>query len=123
MTWEIYVTRSPAPGWTPLDYDVPIRSGSSASIVWLILEIPVFLVSAILVPAVLFILRLPAALVRSRRSKVWSIEAVTWWPREQRLRWSTPRDQHVRVLQEIAAGISEGHIVQPAGAVFHGEAR
>jgi hypothetical protein len=89
--------------------------------VLLLLELPLFAYNCILVPAVTFILRLPAAVVRSRRSKTWTVEAICWWPHEQRFRWSVDAADRVRVAAEISQGVAEGRWAQPAGAVFHGE--
>jgi hypothetical protein len=89
--------------------------------VLLLLEVPLFVYHCILVPAAGYLLRLPAAAVRSRRSQTWTVEAVCWWPHEQRFRWSVDAGDRARVAAEIAAGIAEGRWAQPTGAVFHGQ--
>jgi hypothetical protein len=89
--------------------------------VLLLLEIPLFVYHCILVPAFLYLLSLPAAAMRSRRSQTWTVEAVCWWPHEQRFRWSVESRNRARVTAEIAAGIAAGRWAQPAGAVFHGQ--
>jgi hypothetical protein len=93
----------------------------SAGVLLVLLEIPIFVYNCILLPAVGYVLRAPAAIVRSRRSTTWVVEAVSWWPHEQRFQWSVETSERDRVTAEIARGIGEGHWAQPAGAVFHGE--
>ena len=123
--WELYVGRFRGPRWTPREYDSPADAmewnWNSSGVVLMLLELPLFVFNCILVPAVTYVLRLPAAVVRSRRSRTFTVEAVCWWPHEQRFRWSV-KDGHVpRVMNQIAAGIAEGEWAQPTGAVFHGQ--
>jgi hypothetical protein len=125
-TWEIYVSRFRGPRWQPRDYESPSELMTwnwnlSGGVLLLLLEVPLFLYNCVLVPAATFLLRLPAAIVRSRRSETWTVEALCWWPHEQRFRWSVDAANRVRVAAEISQGIAEGRWAHPAGAVFHGE--
>jgi hypothetical protein len=127
--WELYVSRGNGGlRWQPRDYDSSPVSGEDGvssgalSLVGLIVEIPLFLFNQILFPAVRYLLRLPFGLVQSRSSDTWTVEAVRWWPREERYSWSVgDASQRERVLAEVASGITEGRWAQPTGAVFHGE--
>jgi hypothetical protein len=123
--WELYVSKFRGPGWEPQDYDSPTdlmmwnRNPSGGLL--LLLEIPLFVYHCILVPAVSYAVRLPMAVVRARRSETWTVEAVCWWPHEQRFRWSVEAGDRARVTAEIATGIADGRWAQPPGAVFHGQ--
>ena len=123
--WELYVNRFRGPRWQPRDYDSPTElltwNRNPSGGVLLLLEIPLFALNCILLPALGYVLGLPAAVVRSRRAKTWLVEAVSWWPHEQRFQWSVDAEMRDRVTREIATGIAEGRWAQPAGAVFHGQ--
>lgn len=121
--WELYLTRSTGNlRWRPADYDVPMYDvAGGASLLWAVLEIPLFVVNQVLRPTASYLSRLPFVLARSRKADAWTVEAVCWWPHEQRFHWSVSGKDRERVLAEVAAGISEGRWAQPTGAVFHGE--
>jgi hypothetical protein len=74
----------------------------------------------ILVPLARVLVLLPVAWVRGRRSRAVRIEAVNPYPPGEVLLWTTTEGQVSGVLDEIAAGLAEGRIVQPAGAVYSG---
>jgi hypothetical protein len=92
-----------------------------ASLIWALLEIPLFLVNQVAVPALRYFIQIPIAIVRNRKSTTWTIEAVSWWPHEQRFSWTADASEKDRVLAEIAAGISEGRWAQPHRSVFRGQ--
>ena len=120
------MSRFRGPRWQPRDYESPSELitwnwNLSGGVLLLLLEVPLFLYNCVLVPAATFLLRLPAAIVRLRRSETWTVEALCWWPHEQRFRWSVDAANRVRVAAEISQGIAEGRWAHPAGAVFHGE--
>jgi hypothetical protein len=94
---------------------------ASSAVLLLLLEVPLFVYNCILLPAFRVLVSLPAAAVRSRRSRTWTVEVVCWWPHEQRFRWSVGAADRARVTAEIAEGIAEGRWAQPAGAIFHGQ--
>jgi hypothetical protein len=119
-TWEVYVSRFRGPRWRPWDYEEPPYAGN-ASGGWFLIDAVQFVVYAVLLPAMSLVLRLPAAFVRSRRSSTWVVEAVCWWPHEQRFQWWVDAGDRGRVTDEVAKGIAEGRWAQPAGAVFNGE--
>jgi hypothetical protein len=48
------------------------------------------------------------------------IEAVNPFPRREVLLWTTTDGQVERVLDEIVAGLGEGKVVRPVGAVYSG---
>jgi hypothetical protein len=123
--WELYVSRFRGPRWEPQDYDSPTElmmwNRNPSGGVLVLLEIPLFLYYCVVAPAVAYVIRLPAAAVRSRRSRTWTVEAVCWWPHEQRFRWSVDARDRDRVATEIANGIAAGRWAQPSAAVFHGQ--
>lgn len=119
-TWEVYVGRMRGPRWRPWDYDEP-PYGSASSGGWLVIDALQFVVYGVVLPAISYVLRLPAAVVQSRRSNTWVVEAVCWWPQEQRFQWWVDTGDRVRVTDEIAKGIAEGRWAQPTGAVFCGQ--
>ncbi len=119
------MNRFRGPRWRPRDYDSPADlmtwNWNSSGAVLLLLEIPLYVYNCIVIPAFTYALSLPAAVVRSRRSRTWTVEAVCWWPHEQRFRWSVDAADRDRVTAEIAEAIGEGRWAQPAGAIFHGQ--
>jgi hypothetical protein len=120
-TWEVYVSRFRGPGWRPWSYDEPPYGTSSSAGPWVVVGALQFLVYDLVLPTISYLLRLPAALVRSRRSSTWIVEAVCWWPHEQRFQWWVDARERSRVADEVVRGISEGRWAQPAGAVFNGQ--
>jgi hypothetical protein len=102
----------------PRDYDAP---DWSLSVVPIVVAAALFVVYCVVLPAVAYVASLPRAVVRSRRSRTWIVEAVCWWPHEQRFRWSVDTSQCARVTAEVVAGIAEGRWAQPAGALFQGQ--
>jgi hypothetical protein len=67
-----------------------------------------------------FLVALPFAVVKGRRSRAIRIEAVNHFPMREVLLWTTTEGQVKGVLDEIAAGLAEGKVVQPTGAVSSG---
>lgn len=57
---------------------------------------------------------------KGRRSGAIRIEAVALYGPRQVRYWTTTSDQVASVLDEIAAGLETGTVVQPAGAVYLG---
>ncbi|MDE3191948.1 MAG: hypothetical protein KGL94_14150 [Acidobacteriota bacterium] len=51
-----------------------------------------------------------------RRSGAWLIEAVSWAPYEQRLRWSIPRERKGQVLAQVEGQLARGEQPMPRGA-------
>lgn len=82
----------------------------------MLLEIPVFVFNQVLLPIARIVVRAPFALARSRMSDRWSIEAVCWWPSEQRLVWSVSAADRDRVTDEITNALRDGHWVTPVGS-------
>ena len=117
--WEVYVSRFRDPGWRPWIYEEAPYSNASGP--WLVIGVLQFVVFDVVLPTISYVLRLPVAFVRSRRSRTWVVEAVCWWPHEQRFQWWVDAGDRSRVTDEVAKGISEGRWAQPAGAVFNGQ--
>lgn len=117
-TWEIYVGRATALRWRPSDYEQHETYGVSdaGSWLWMLLEIPVFLFNQVVLPAVRFVVSAPFAYARSRTSNRWNVEAVCWWPSEQRVVWSVGSSDRDRVTAEIANGLGQGRQVTPVGS-------
>jgi hypothetical protein len=118
--WELYVSKTALPAWRTGDSDGMETGGGGP---WSILELPVAIIVAVwnlIVPLARVLVLLPVAVIRGRRSHAVRVEAMTSFPRQQVLLWTTT-DVHVaRVLDEIAAGLANGKIVQPDGAVYTG---
>ena len=79
-----------------------------------------FLWANLLVPLARVAVLLPVAVARDRRSRAVRIEAVTTFPHRQVLLWTTTDAYRQRVLDEILAGLAQGRVVQPEGAVYSG---
>jgi hypothetical protein len=71
----------------------------------------------------LIFVKLPRSVFRyfqGVRSGAVRIEAISFYPGRETRYWTTTPDQLRSVLDEIAAGIAEGRIPQPTGAVYVG---
>jgi len=121
--WELYVSKTALPAWKGSDADDIDPGGLNTTEVGLF-EIPfmllAFLWADVLVPLARVAVLLPVALARGRRSRAVRIEAVTTFPRRQVLLWTTTDTCRQRVLDEIVAGLAQGKVVQPEGAVYSG---
>lgn len=119
----LFVSRTAPVGWKQGVYDDPL--GDSVGIEGALVELPFMLVgflwSSILMPMLRIALLGPFAVVRGRRSGAAWIRAVTLYgeSRETRM-WTTTIDQVDGVLDEIALGLAEGKVVQPADAFYSG---
>jgi len=119
--WELYVSKTVAPAWRERRSNLsdPLPIGPLA-----LLELPLvvlgFLWSSLVVPLARCLAVLPLSVVRGRRSRAIRIEAVNNFPHREVLLWTTTDDQVESVLNEIAAGLAEGRVVQPVGAVYSG---
>ncbi len=116
--WELYVSRMVLPVWRPSDHEVgPV---AQSTIFGLLLEWCFAIVGAIVVPFVRLLAALPGAWLRGRRSRVYRIEAITWFPRRQTQTWTTSAEDLEEALIAISAGIRRGRPAQPSCAVFLG---
>jgi len=121
--WELYVSKTALPAWSGSDADDLGLGGLGATDVGLF-AIPLMLLSALwanlLLPLLRALVLLPVAVARGRRSRAVRIEAVRTFPRREVLLWTTTDGSRQRVLDEIAAGLDRGKVVQPEGAVYSG---
>jgi hypothetical protein len=122
--WELYVSRFVPPAWKgdsdgSWHDDASPRDGP-----FLLLELPFvvvdFLWLSILRPVLRFALLTPFAVVKGRRTRAVRIEAICWFPSKERRIWTTTLNQSDSIVDEIAAGIAQGRVVQPMGAVYSG---
>lgn len=127
-SWEVYAFRMQVPSWRDGDaaglgdpWESPV--GGLFFVPWLLAQIPLFLFHHVLVPAVRFVLALPRAAVGSRRTTTWTVEAVSFFPAEDRYAWTTTSDHRRRVVDQVATGLEQGEIARPLGAAFHGSPR
>jgi len=115
--WELYASKTALPSWRKAGIHVR-RSGDP------ILDIPIVVFSVlwavVVEPLLLLFVLLPAAVVRGRRSRAIRIEAVRTFPEREVLLWTTTDGSVDVVLDEIAAGLVAGKVVQPEGAVYSG---
>ena len=122
--WELYVSKTALPAWKGTDADDIDVGAMSRGDGGLLLELPLallaFLWANVLVPLARVAVRLPVAVVRGRRSQAVRIEAVATFPQRQVLLWTTTDTARQRVLDEIVAGLAQGRVVQPEGAVYSG---
>jgi len=122
--WELYVSKTALPGWRSSDAGDTGIGQAGALPQLALLELPLalvsFLWSGVLVPLVRMIVLLPVAVVRGRRSHAVRIEAITTFPERKALLWTTTDAHAPRVLDEIVAGLAQGKVVQPEGAVYSG---
>lgn len=126
VRWEIYVSRIAPPPWKQGASDrlgTP-PGGARVSGLLMVVGFPFalldFLWGSLLVPATGFLVALPGAVLRGRRSEAVRIEAIRFYPDSETRLWTTTRDQEASVLAEIASGLERGAIVHPTGAVYSG---
>ena len=119
--WELYVSKTALPPWREGRagaYDSGVDSRAD------LLEVPFMIFNAVwsllIVPLLRFAVLLPFAVVRGRRSRAVRIEAVRTFPEREVFLWTTTDEQVDAVLDEIAAGLAVGKLVQPEGAVYSG---
>jgi hypothetical protein len=115
--WELYVSKTALPAWKGSDADALGWDGD-------LVELPLTMLTALwanlILPLARVVFLLPMAVVRGRRSRAVRIEAVQTFPQRQVLLWTTTDVHRERVLDEIAAGLSQGKIARPAGCVYSG---
>jgi hypothetical protein len=131
--WELYVSRIPVTGWKEGDYNPwldsmgPEMLATPLTAELMLLELPFALVgffwSSLVVPALRLAFLTPYAVFKGRRSHAARVEAICFVYSgggcETRT-WMTTVDQAESVLGEVAHGLEEGRIAQPAGAVYIG---
>jgi hypothetical protein len=120
--WELYVSKTALPAWREREPGgLEYGTGDARSD---LLELPLMLVSALwgmlIAPLLRFVVLLPFAFVRGRRSRAVRIEAVNGFPQREVYLWTTTDDGVERVLDEIVAGLAAGKFAQPEGAVYSG---
>jgi hypothetical protein len=120
--WELYVSKTALPAWREREPGgLEYGTGDARSD---LLELPLMVVGALwgmlIAPLLRFVVLLPFAFVRGRRSRAVRIEAVNGFPRREVYLWTTTDDGVERVLDEIASGLAAGKFVQPEGAVYSG---
>ena len=122
--WEIYVSKTALPGWIEgRGGDRELTNDQPLDLLTLPFAFLGVLWSILVRPLLRFAVLLPLAVVRGRRSRAVRIEAVNAFPEREVLLWTTTDGQLDGVLDEIVAGLAEGKVVQPAGAVYSGRER
>jgi len=58
--------------------------------------------------------------VHDGRPDALRVEAVTYLPHRERYVWTTTTDHVARVIAQIDAGLEQGRLARPLGAVFRG---
>jgi hypothetical protein len=117
--WELYASKTALPSWRQrggMDSWGDPRADT--------LALPLAVIGAIwgmlIAPLARFLVLLPFAVVRGRRSRAIRVEAVRTFPDREVLLWTTTDGRLQGVLDEIAAGLAAGKVVQPEGAVYSG---
>lgn len=117
--WELYASKTALPSWRE-------RGGSDslgdprADLLMLPFAVIGAIWGMLIAPFLRFVVLLPVAVVRGRRSRAVRIEAVRTFPDREVLLWTTTEGSLDVVLDEIAAGLAAGKIVHPEGAVYSG---
>jgi hypothetical protein len=115
--WELYASKTRLPSWREAGVHIS-RSGDP------ILDIPIVIFTllwgVLVAPLVFLLVLVPIAVARGRRSRAIRIEAVRTFPEREVLLWTTTEGSVEVVLEEIAAGLAEGKVAQPEGAVYSG---
>jgi len=121
--WELYVSKTALPSWRQGRGGAGDFAGGFDARFDL-LELPLMVASAVwgllIAPLLRFVVLLPVAVVRGRRSRAVRIEAVRSYPAREVFLWTTIDGRVELVLDEIVAGLAAGKIVHPEGAVYSG---
>lgn len=123
--WEIYVTSGAWPAWKPVEYASPGEGALTTPtlLLALLLEIPLFLLWQVLVPALRLLVEAPFHARRLARSRERFVEAIDFGPPREGLLWKTTPDHVDRVVTAVADGLARAEIPQPLGAQFLGSTR
>jgi hypothetical protein len=120
--WELYVSKTALPAWRQgrvgnLE-SAPVGGGFVP--LDLLVALPAAIWGAIVRPLLAAVVLAPAAWMKGRRSRAVQIRALSPYPARRVLLWTTTEGQVERVLDEIAAGLEAGDVVQPTAAVYSG---
>jgi hypothetical protein len=124
--WEVYVSRFQTPGWKPSHYTSPADDFGGAfylarlMVLFLVVEIPLFVLHQLLWPLVRFVLLLPFTLARGLGAREVRIEAVTFYPWPESHLWVTARDRVGEVLEQVVRDLRVGDVAHPLAAEFRG---
>ena len=117
--WELYASKTALPSWRQRGGTDSIGDPRGD-----LLLLPFAVIGAIwgmlLAPLLRVLILLPIAVARGRRSRAVRVEAVRTFPNREVLLWTTTEGRLEVVLDEIAAGLAQGKIVHPEGAVYSG---
>jgi hypothetical protein len=122
-TWELYVTRARIRPWQAVTPEDGLPAGQEAAAgvdVWFLL-VPVFVVIELVVGILRLIALVPLSLAGVALRQRLRVEAIAEHPTRLLYAWEVERATLDQVLDEIAAGLARGSIVQPAHARFLGE--
>jgi hypothetical protein len=117
--WELYASKTTLPSWRERG-GLDGTGDARADVVLLPFAVLGALWGMLVAPLARFLVLLPIAVVRGRRSRAIRVEAVRTFPDREVLLWTTTDGRLEIVLDEIAAGLADGKIVQPEGAVYSG---
>lgn len=117
--WELYASKTTLPSWNERG-GLASTGDARADILMLPFVVLGALWGMLIAPLLRFLVLLPVAVVRGRRSRAIRIEAVRTFPDREVLLWTTTDGRLEVVLDEIAAGLAAGKVVQPEGAVYSG---
>ena len=117
--WELYASKTALPTWRERG-GLDSTGDARGDVVLLPFAVIGALWGMLIAPLARFLVLLPIAVVRGRRSRAVRIEAVRTFPDREVLLWTTTEGSLEVVLDEIAAGLAAGKVVQPEGAVYSG---
>jgi hypothetical protein len=118
--WELFVSKTALPAWRETGGSMGSFGDPRADLIALPFAVIGAIWGMLVFPLLRFLVQLPAAVIRGRRSRAVRIEAVRTYPQREVLLWTTTDGSVEVVLDEIAAGLAGGKIVQPEGAVYSG---
>lgn len=97
-----------------------LAGGGHESILLLPIDLILWLIAAVMGPFIRVIAELPIAAVRSCIAKTHTVEAVSYWPREEHVRWRVEAEDVRQVAAEIANTLAAGRMPNPHNAKFLG---
>jgi hypothetical protein len=118
--WEVYVSRTQLPQWRTSEHEL-LPDPVHYSALGVLLDAVFTILGAVLLPLVRVVAALPSALWRSRKARVYRIEAITYWPHRQTQTWTTQPTDLEEALIAITAGIRKGIPARPACAIYLGQ--
>jgi hypothetical protein len=90
--------------------------GADAELAIGVIDAVVWLLGTVVRAIFMLVWDLPRSALAAHRSDEWTVELVTWFPREERRKWITHGDQRAFVVAELKDQLLRGELPRPMRA-------